>query len=159
MADSNDRGTCHLCGQTFPRAQLFGLPGDFTCDACMAAHRGRFGRVRGFGKGEAPATAAAPAPTVGPRPGGACPRCGQACRARFSVEFAQVISFLVITFNRADTVEGCRACCLRFGLTRTLITLLVGWWGIPFGILFTPIALVKNIPALLRLLRAGPDLG
>jgi hypothetical protein len=35
----------------------------------------------------------------------------------------------------------------RFGnaLAACLYTLLYGWWGIPFGIIWTPIALVKNL--------------
>ncbi|MBI5367989.1 MAG: hypothetical protein HZA54_13195 [Planctomycetes bacterium] len=197
----DDHGQCSRCAGVFPRGQLFGLPGDFTCDACMASHRGKFGRVRGFGKApgtepmrpvlrstavasDAAAPTAANAPVAAGRPtpdaavapatdsasapasdsapagpaGGPCPHCGRACPTRFSETFAQVVSVLVITFSKADLIEGCRSCCLRIGLKRTAITFVAGWWGIPFGILFTPVALLKNVPALLRLYRA-PDPG
>ena len=58
-----------------------------------------------------------------------------------------VLSFLVISFRlpTRPVVHGSRAATLRIGCT--LVTLLLGWWGIPWGPIWTIRALARNFGA------------
>jgi hypothetical protein len=66
--------------------------------------------------------------------------------ARFVV-FEYCISVIILTFKRSSGVHYLRPgeSALVKGLPYTLISLLLGWWGFPFGIIFTPMALYKNL--------------
>jgi hypothetical protein len=63
------------------------------------------------------------------------------------VVYEYCISLVVITLRRTS-----RAYRLRpgesgrwKGLPYTLISLLLGWWGIPWGILYTPVVVLTNL--------------
>ena len=62
------------------------------------------------------------------------------------------ISALVITFRRNSPVYFIRGGenATAKGLPWTLLTLVAGWWGFPWGLIWTPIALFNN-------LRGGKD--
>ncbi len=77
-----------------------------------------------------------------------CTACG-AKNAR-PVELAQVTSFLVLTTWRKFDQPLCRPCIARQGRKRMLISALLGWWGVPWGIIRTPWALWVNQRALSR---------
>jgi hypothetical protein len=68
------------------------------------------------------------------------------------VVYSYCISLIVITLRRGTPVYFVRADENRVatGMKWTLITLLLGWWGIPFGPIFSVISLVQN-------LRGGKD--
>ena len=68
------------------------------------------------------------------------------------VIFPYVISLLVITFRRNSGVYFIKAdeSAVAKSMPYILLSLVVGWWGIPFGIIFTPIAIFTN-------LRGGKD--
>jgi hypothetical protein len=62
------------------------------------------------------------------------------------VVFRYCISIVVITFRRSATVlvrpgQSVKAA----GLPYTLMSLALGWWGFPFGLIFTPIAIAQNL--------------
>jgi len=62
------------------------------------------------------------------------------------VVFRYCISIVVITFRRSATVlvrpgQSVKAA----GLPYTLMSLALGWWGLPFGLIFTPIAIAQNL--------------
>ena len=63
------------------------------------------------------------------------------------------ISILVMTFRRASDVYYIPAgeSAVAKGLPWTLLTLVAGWWGIPWGPIFTVQSLVTNF-------RGGKDL-
>jgi hypothetical protein len=65
--------------------------------------------------------------------------------ARFVV-YQYCVSLVVITFRRASPPQFVPAGTspAKAGLPWTLLTALVGWWGIPFGLIWTPMALYKN---------------
>jgi len=65
--------------------------------------------------------------------------------ARF-VTFHYVISVVVLTFRRPSNIYLIRPGERAFvrGLRYSLLTLLVGWWALPFGVLFSLMALVNN---------------
>jgi hypothetical protein len=66
--------------------------------------------------------------------------------ARFVV-YQYCISLLAITFTRGTSIYFVRSDESRLarGLPWTFLSLALGWWGFPFGLIFTPIAVVKNL--------------
>ncbi len=68
------------------------------------------------------------------------------------VVFQYTISLLVITFKRASEVHLIKVgeSGLVKGLPYTLLTLLLGWWGFPFGPIYSLMCLYTN-------LRGGKD--
>jgi hypothetical protein len=73
----------------------------------------------------------------------ACSICGRQDETLRLVIYPYVISLIVVTFRRAFTGLWCRKHRIqRLGLAG-LITSTIGWLGIPFGFLFTPLALYK----------------
>jgi hypothetical protein len=65
--------------------------------------------------------------------------------ARF-IFFYYSVSVLVMSFRRASPVYFIRAgeTALSKGLPWTLLTLVAGWWGIPWGPIYTVQSLVVN---------------
>lgn len=55
------------------------------------------------------------------------------------VIYSYCISLIILTFKQPSAIHFVRGGESRFvkGLPYTLISLLVGWWGIPFGIIYT----------------------
>ncbi len=66
--------------------------------------------------------------------------------AKFVV-YEYCLSFLVITFTRGTNVYFVRSGESRLvrGLPWTFVSLAFGWWGFPFGLIFTPISIGKNL--------------
>jgi hypothetical protein len=65
--------------------------------------------------------------------------------AKFVV-FSYVISVLVLSFRRSSEIHFVRAGESAVGksVPYTLLSIALGWWGIPWGIIWTPMALVTN---------------
>lgn len=65
--------------------------------------------------------------------------------ARF-VLFQYCISIIVLTFRRASDIYFLRQgeSAVTKGLPFTLLSLVAGWWGIPWGPIFTLQAVVNN---------------
>ena len=63
------------------------------------------------------------------------------------VFYQYCISILVITFKRASHIYLVRAEDSRFtkGLPFTLISLVLGWWGIPWGPIWTIATVITNL--------------
>ena len=63
------------------------------------------------------------------------------------VTYPYVISLLIITFRRTSNVYFIKAdeSAVVKGLPFTLLSLLVGWWGIPWGIIYTIGAIWTNL--------------
>lgn len=62
------------------------------------------------------------------------------------IEFSYCVSIVILTFRRSAVVfvpPGTSA--FSAGLPYTLLSLVAGWWGFPFGLIFTPIAVVQNL--------------
>lgn len=66
--------------------------------------------------------------------------------AKFVV-FEYAISILIMTFKRSSDVHFIRAGEGTFGkaLPYTALTLFAGWWGIPWGPIYSVMALVTNL--------------
>lgn len=63
------------------------------------------------------------------------------------VIFQYSISVLVMTFKRPSGVYFLRAGESHWGksLPFTIISLLFGWWGLPWGLIYTPMAIATNL--------------
>lgn len=63
------------------------------------------------------------------------------------VYFQYTISILVMTFRRSSEVHLIRKgeSGLLKGLPYTLLTLVAGWWGIPFGPIYSIMCLYTNL--------------
>ena len=63
------------------------------------------------------------------------------------VMYQYVISILIMTFNRNSDIYFIKAdeSAVVKGLPFTLLSFFVGWWGIPWGIIYTIQALIKNL--------------
>lgn len=62
------------------------------------------------------------------------------------VVYHYCISIVVLTFRRGTDVYFVRAgeSRVKKGMPWTLLTLVAGWWGIPFGPIFSIMSLVTN---------------
>ena len=63
------------------------------------------------------------------------------------VTYPYVISILVMTFKRSSNIYFIKTgeSAIVRGLPFTLLSLLVGWWGIPWGIIYTIQTLITNL--------------
>lgn len=63
------------------------------------------------------------------------------------VVFEYCISILVMTFRRSSDVYFIRAgeSTTSKSIGYTLLSLFLGWWGIPWGFIYTPMCLVTNL--------------
>jgi hypothetical protein len=66
--------------------------------------------------------------------------------AKFVV-FSYAMSFLVITLKRSSDITFIRAGQSAFGagLPYTLLSFFLGWWGFPWGLIYTPMAIIENL--------------
>jgi hypothetical protein len=63
------------------------------------------------------------------------------------VTFEYTVSILVMTFKRPTDVYLLRAGESHWGksLPFTILSLLIGWWGFPWGLIYTPMSLFTNL--------------
>ena len=63
------------------------------------------------------------------------------------VFFEYCISFIFLTLRRPTGIYFLRAGerGLARGLPYTVLSLLLGWWGVPWGVIYTPLALLRNL--------------
>src|SRR5260370_42560770 len=66
--------------------------------------------------------------------------------ARFVI-YQYAISVVILSFKRGSDIYFVRSneSAVMKGLPYTLLTLAAGWWGIPFGPIFSLIALFNNL--------------
>lgn len=78
-----------------------------------------------------------------------CPRCS---RRNGPVDLHlshRIYSALVFTKWWTTPVVSCRPCANRRRALDLLFSLAFGWWGFPWGLLVTPVQVVRNVAALL----------
>jgi hypothetical protein len=65
--------------------------------------------------------------------------------ARF-VMYSYCISVVILTFKQPSAIHFVRSNESRFlkGLPYTLLSMLTGWWGIPFGLIYTIWCIASN---------------
>jgi hypothetical protein len=83
---------------------------------------------------------------------GPCPR----CKGQGPVDVHtghRAMSFLVLTTMNSVPIVACRSCGIKHQAGSMTMTFFLGWWGFPYGLIFTPIQLIRNITGML----SGPD--
>ena len=74
-----------------------------------------------------------------------CPQCKKS-RGPVDVHTSHnVYSFLVLTSWKSTPRISCRSCGVKKQSFSLVSSILLGWWGFPWGILITPVQIVKNI--------------
>jgi hypothetical protein len=63
------------------------------------------------------------------------------------VFFEYCISFVVLTLRCPTSIRFLRAGDLGLlqGLPYVLLSLLLGWWGLPWGVIYTPLTVFSNL--------------
>jgi hypothetical protein len=80
---------------------------------------------------------------------GACPVC-EKNRGPVDVHTShKIISFLIMSSWSSTPRISCNSCGTKAQLGGLFYSLILGWWGIPWGIIMTPVQVVKNIGGLL----------
>lgn len=80
---------------------------------------------------------------------GPCPVCSQkSSPIDFNTSYT-VMSFVLVSFRSAKPKLCCRSCARSSQLVGFVTTFFLGWWGIPHGIIFTPIYLFNNLTGML----------
>ena len=69
----------------------------------------------------------------------------------------RVWSVAILTFSKTHKVVACRPCGHKAQIRSMWFSLGLGWWGIPFGLILTPIQVIRNVIAMLRADRLGPS--
>lgn len=81
---------------------------------------------------------------------GNCPKCKGAGPVDVHVSY-RVWSALVMTSWSSRPTVCCKRCGVKKRLGDTAFSLLLGWWGIPWGILITPLQMGRNAFGLFRM--------
>ncbi len=76
--------------------------------------------------------------------GGPCTRCGGPGPVDLYQSY-RVYSFVVLTRWSTHTHFVCRACARKEQMKSLGLSALFGWWGIPVGLILTPVQIVRNI--------------
>jgi hypothetical protein len=85
---------------------------------------------------------------------GLCPKCGGNGPVDVHVSY-RIWSALFLTTWASRPQVSCRSCGVKRQMGDALFSVVLGWWGIPWGLLFTPVQVGRNIVALAK----GPDPG
>ena len=78
---------------------------------------------------------------------GVCPLCGESGPIDVHKSYF-IYSIILFTSYRTNLHLSCRSCARKEQLKYLFISALAGWWGIPFGILITPIMLLMGLVSL-----------
>lgn len=73
-----------------------------------------------------------------------CPRCGGASERLSATVAATAISAIIFTNYDKRIKVGCKDCLDKVNTRAALLSLLFGWWGLPWGFIRTPQALWTN---------------
>lgn len=74
----------------------------------------------------------------------ACGKCGQVTAQPRYIVFRHVVSLIVTTIRTPVQGIYCSSCAKSAAIRATLITSVFGWWGVPWGPIFTIVESLKN---------------
>jgi hypothetical protein len=80
---------------------------------------------------------------------GLCPKCGGSGPVDVSVAH-KVWSAGIITSWSSTPQVSCRSCGRKGQAGGLVFSFVLGWWGIPWGFIMTPVQLARNITGLMR---------
>lgn len=78
---------------------------------------------------------------------GKCPKCGGSGPIDVHTSYT-VWSALLMTSWKSRPEVYCNGCGVKAKLGATAISGLFGWWGFPWGIIMTPIQIIRNLAGL-----------
>ncbi len=78
---------------------------------------------------------------------GPCPKCKKSGPVDVH-EYYRVWSAFVVTRHTNFSQVSCRRCAIKSQAGGMIFCALFGWWGIPWGLIFTPIQIGLNIMAM-----------
>lgn len=73
-----------------------------------------------------------------------CPLCGSKALKLNGTIMHTAQSFIIFSFFRKESIIGCPDCLDKKNQESMISTALLGWWGIPSGILKTPFYIYNN---------------
>ncbi|MGL2963674.1 hypothetical protein ACSVH2_07630 [Flavobacterium sp. RSB2_4_14] len=76
-----------------------------------------------------------------------CPLCGSRTTKLNGTIMHTVKSFILFSYHRKEPIIACPDCLDKKNQQSIISTALLGWWGIPDGILKTPVYIYNNIKA------------
>jgi hypothetical protein len=80
---------------------------------------------------------------------GPCPKCGGAGPVDVHTSYS-VWSAGILTRWSQQSEVCCRPCGNKAKLKATAFSALLGWWGLPWGLLITPAQIIRNIGYMVR---------
>lgn len=80
---------------------------------------------------------------------GACPLCAGSGPVDVYTSY-RVWSAVALTSWSSRPAVCCGACGTRRALGDAVFSLLLGWWGLPWGLLMTPVQIIRNVVTLVR---------
>jgi len=80
---------------------------------------------------------------------GMCPQCQGPGPIDVHTSY-RIWSAGIVTSWRSLPRISCRPCGVKAQLGSTLFSLLLGWWGFPWGFIMTPVQIFRNVRAMLR---------
>lgn len=80
---------------------------------------------------------------------GNCPQCGGPGPVDVHTSH-RAMSALVVTQWSSHPLVSCVKCGTRAQLRNSAITLALGWWGLPWGLIMTPVQIGKNVVGMIR---------
>lgn len=75
---------------------------------------------------------------------GPCPKCKGSGPVDVHVTH-KVWSAVALTSWSSTPQMSCRSCGLKSQMAGTVFSLVLGWWGLPWGVLLTPIQIGRNL--------------
>lgn len=78
---------------------------------------------------------------------GSCPKCGGPGPVDVHTSY-RVWSALVMTSWQNLAAVSCRRCGNKARLKSACISAVAGWWGVPWGLVMTPIYVIRNLAGL-----------
>ena len=80
---------------------------------------------------------------------GSCPKCHGPGPVDVHTSYL-VWSALVVTSWKNTPQVSCKSCGVKSQLGNAAASLLVGWWGFPWGLVMTPVQIVRNVVGAMR---------
>lgn len=78
---------------------------------------------------------------------GRCPKCSGSGPVEVYMSY-RVWSAVVLTRWSSHQQISCRGCAINSQLISSAFCLFLGWWGFPWGLVMTPVQLVRNLSAM-----------
>ncbi len=75
----------------------------------------------------------------------ACPKCGLHFENLNASRIHKVRSFVIMTSSSSNLYIACDTCISKEKNKQLIWNILLGWWGIPWGFIKTPMAIVQHI--------------